>query len=89
MIHKMHPYLTHAAPILEASVPGKISSVGFIAAAAAAGNVTISAIKNSISSHKLNIIDFKLTLAHAAAIIFVSFISLISLMLGRFATKIN
>lgn len=65
-------------------VASKSSSSGIIAAAAAVGNVTLSAIKNSISSHKLNIIDFKLTLAHVAAIIFVSFISLISLMLGEF-----
>ncbi|XP_063702642.1 uncharacterized protein LOC134832514 [Culicoides brevitarsis] len=46
-------------------------------------NITISAvIKNSIQSHKIKIIDFKLTLAHIAAIVFVCFISLISLLLG-------
>lgn len=47
-------------------------------------NITISAvIKNSIQSHKIKIIDFKLTLAHVAAIVFVCFISLISLLLGK------
>uniref|UniRef100_A0A336L527 CSON003189 protein n=1 Tax=Culicoides sonorensis TaxID=179676 RepID=A0A336L527_CULSO len=46
-------------------------------------NITVSAIiKNPIQSHKIKIIDFKLTLAHLAAIVFVCFISLISLLLG-------